>query len=321
MPRKTDPTRQQLAALAAIDDPSTPEARALVRKALRGRSGHVAASAAELLAQEGLADAVPELLAALERFYTDPVKRDPGCVAKLAILTALDRLDLPDPAPFLAASTYQQLEPAWGPPEDTAVSLRARAALALGRVFTDEALVALGAALGDPAPHVRSAAAEALQERGGGAAAALLALRVRLGDEDPVARGDCMGALVRLSPERGVAMLAPLLRDPDIGERELAALSLGESRQPEALAALVAWLDRVVLETERALAIAAIGAHRSEAAQRVLLELVEDGSLRDVERAARALARQGATLDQVRGVVVRDADRVGIVEEAFADQR
>ena len=285
--------QDQLAALSAVDSTQPAGVKAL-RAALRRRSSHLVAHAASTIGRAGLEGFDVDLLSAMARFYKDPVRSDPGCSAKLALLTALDTLDHPDTEPFLKAACHVQLEPAWGPPVDTASALRARAVRAIGRQHSDDALLVLGSALADPDPPVRRAAVDSILQRGDVAGAALLAMRVRLDDDDPVVRAECLSALVRLAPEHGLRTILPMLESQDGLEQELAALALGESRHPRALEALIGWLDRRILSSERAVGIAAIGAHRSEAARVVLLELIEEASHGDACLAAEALARQGA---------------------------
>lgn len=240
-----------------------------------------------------------ELVRAFARFCTDPVRRDPSCAAKLAILEALDVLDHLDIDTYAQAARLTQLEPAWGPPVDTAPPVRARAALALGRAVSPSALVLLGELLGDDAAVVRRAATEALAQRGGPGASALLALRFRVGDPDPVAFGECAAALVRLSPELAIARIATMIRAPG-ADRALLGYALAESRAPAALAALEAWLGETIFSKERAPIIAMIAAHRTDEAERLLLELVEDGGTEDAALAVAALGRRAIT-ESARG--------------------
>ncbi|MFT5681150.1 MAG: HEAT repeat protein [Myxococcota bacterium] len=283
-----------LAALSALD-PGAPEAVGHLRSALKNRSSHVVARAAEIIGRARLEGFDAAMLSAMERFYQDPVRTDPSCAAKLALLRALDQLDHTDNKPFLRASAHIQLEPAWGPPVDTAASLRACAIRALGRSVNDESLMVLGTALADDTPPVRRAAIEAILHRGDAAGAALLSLRARFLDEDPIVRAECLAAMVRLAPEHGLRQLVPMLEGSDPVEQELAALALGESRNPDALQALIEWLDRSILSDQRAVGIVAIGAHRSEAARSFLLELVEEAGHTDAVQALTALVRQGVS--------------------------
>lgn len=287
------PLQEKLAALSALD-PAAPESVKALHAALRQRSSHVVARAAEIIGRARLEGFDAAMLSAMERLYRDPVRSDPSCAAKLALIRSLDQLDHPDTAPFHRAAAHIQLEPAWGPPVDTAAAMRACALRALSRSVSDEALLVIGSALADSEPPVRRAAIEAILHRGDTAGAALLSLRARIFDEDPIVRAECLSALVRLAPEHGLRQLRPMLEGADPVDQELAALALGESRHPAALQALIDWLDRSVLSSQRAVGVAAIGAHRSEAARAYLVELVEEASHDDAVQAIAALVRQGA---------------------------
>src|SRR6266566_3450965 len=74
---------------------------------------------------------VPDLLAALDRFFLDPVKSDPQCWAKNALVQALATLGHEEAAVFVRGLRHIQMEPVWGGQEDTAAALRGNSALAL----------------------------------------------------------------------------------------------------------------------------------------------------------------------------------------------
>ena len=54
------------------------------------------------------------------RFMENPVKTDPGCSAKVELVTALHDLDCAREEVFLQGLRHVQKEPGWGPPVDTA---------------------------------------------------------------------------------------------------------------------------------------------------------------------------------------------------------
>ncbi len=310
--------QEKLAALSALD-PSAPEAVKVLHGALKQRSSHVVARAAEIIGRTRLEGFDAAMLSAMERFYRDPVRSDPSCSAKLALIRSLDLLDHPDTAPFHRAAAHIQLEPAWGPPVDTAAAMRACAIRALSRSVSDAALLVLGSALADNEPPVRRAAIEALLHRGDKAGAALLSLRARFFDEDPIVRAECLSALVRLAPEHGLSQLKPMLEGVDAVDQELAALALGESRHPAALEALIDWLDRSVMSSQRAVGVAAIGAHRSEEARAFLITLMEEASHDDATQAIAALVRQGAPERILREAIADRPELSAALRESIAD--
>ena len=55
----------------------SPKAAAGLRKALGDRNNYVVSKAAALAAELRLAELEPDLLAAFDRFFSDPVKTDP----------------------------------------------------------------------------------------------------------------------------------------------------------------------------------------------------------------------------------------------------
>jgi hypothetical protein len=129
---KRDPVQAALKTLAeAVRQPRGEATLALVRDSLAHRSNHVVARAARAAREADLAAVAPVLIEAFPRFLEDPIRRDPGCVAKTEIVRAL--LSFTDPAPnvYLRGAVHVQREPAFGPPIDTAPELRAISAMAL----------------------------------------------------------------------------------------------------------------------------------------------------------------------------------------------
>src|SRR5581483_9403533 len=66
---------KKLEALRASDDPDQ------IRKALKDRNNFLVSKAAALAASRGLVSLIPDLEAAFDRFFKDPVKSDPKCWA------------------------------------------------------------------------------------------------------------------------------------------------------------------------------------------------------------------------------------------------
>src|SRR5215831_16897027 len=100
----------QLAALEALRrEPPEASVKAL-RKALGQRNNYIISKAAALVGELRLSELVPELLAAFDRFFADPVKTDPQCWAKNAISKALTALDCQDADRFLRGMRHIQME-------------------------------------------------------------------------------------------------------------------------------------------------------------------------------------------------------------------
>src|ERR1700684_3403054 len=100
------------------------EAVAGLRKALLDRVNLVVAKAAQVVAGRQLRELIPELLAAFDRLFVDPIERDTQCWAKNAIAKALTDLDYRESAPFLRGRLHIQMEAVWGGRQDTAQTLR-----------------------------------------------------------------------------------------------------------------------------------------------------------------------------------------------------
>ena len=131
-------------------DPTVPGAAEVIHEALRHKHWMPVERASALVAQHVLVDYANDLLAVWGRFLDPAAKLDPGCRAKEAALRALDTLEWWDADPFLAAVRYVQMEPAYGPPVDTAGGIRQRALSALLRLHHSHALLYAGELLADP---------------------------------------------------------------------------------------------------------------------------------------------------------------------------
>jgi len=121
----------QLAALDELRHQAPEAALEALRKVLTHRNNYVVAKAADLVRELALAELVPQLLVAFDRFFTEPVKTDPQCWAKNALSRALAAFEYHDAAVFLRSMRHIQLEPVWGGRSDTAGTLRGTCALAL----------------------------------------------------------------------------------------------------------------------------------------------------------------------------------------------
>jgi hypothetical protein len=123
---KRDRVQSALQALAqAARRPHEPATLVLLRNALADRSNHVVGRAARAAREADLASLAPDLVAAFPRFLEDPIRCDPGCVAKREIVHALLAFSWPAPDVFLPGIVHVQREPAVGEPIDCAGAARA----------------------------------------------------------------------------------------------------------------------------------------------------------------------------------------------------
>jgi HEAT repeat protein len=281
----------QLAALREVRaDPHSESAGRELRRALSDPSWLVVSEAAKIIGEHELEGFTAELIAVWPRLAEQGKKRDPGCRAKLAALTALDRTGLVDPDPFLEAIRYVQLEPVAGGTVDTATGVRLRALCALWRLLHPDGPLFAGELMADQDSGLRAGVARAIGDYGDRASASLLVYQLRAGDEDPVVLSDCAASLLLLAPDFAVKLLASLLERGDEVRREAAALALGQSKDPAVVSLLIEWLADVAYDRDFELGVRALGLSRSEPARRFLLGLVEQGSPQRARRAVEALA-------------------------------
>ncbi len=325
MARAGKKLERELEDLAPVEaHPARRDAGERLARALASTHAHVVARAAAVIAEHRLDGHADALLGTYERMLRDAGKADPGCHAKTAVLEALDHTEHADGAPFLEASRYQQWERRWGGVDETAGSVRARGALALVRLRYEDALLVLGRLLADEQTQVRQVAATALAEHGDRDGAALLLLRIGVGEPDPAALTEQVKALFRLAPDHGGPAVRPLLADRSL--RELVAHALADSGTDEAIDLLLAEMGSCVLASDREALIRALGISRRPAAREALLGLVERGNAGDAPAAVRALAVHSydpALRDQVFQAASRNeaVELAAVFAEAWPDSR
>jgi HEAT repeat protein len=288
---KRDPIQDRLEALRALRaDPGTTEARAALRKALRSRTGLVAAAAVDVVADCGIEPLIAELPAAFVRFLEDPVKRDPQCRAKIAIARALIELGRWEDDVFARGLAHVQREPVWGGSQDTAAPLRGLCALAYAQLGHTDAPVAIADVLADPERAARLAAAQALGDSGRLEAIALCRFKILIGDEEPDVLGAALASLLSLDSRGSISFVAARLADRDDAVADAAALALGESRLAGALPHLLAWCQEAVTASRRQVAHLALALMRHPDAERTLLETIQGESAADAASAIKALS-------------------------------
>lgn len=287
---KRDPVAAALQTLGeAAKRPADAATTALIRVSLAHRSNHVVARAARLVREAGLVALAPELIAAFPRFLDDPIRRDPGCVAKNEIVHALLAFEHPAPDVYVAGVEHVQREPAFGPPIDTATELRALSAMALVVMDHPAALTACVRLLVDREPAARAGGLRALVASARPDVALVLQLVALRGDDDPGVLAEAFAGLLALTAGDAVAFVVERLAAPDRDVARAAALALGEARRPEAVAAL---RERLPLEDRpdvRHAIVLALATSRDEPALALLLALIARGPAADSKAATEAL--------------------------------
>jgi HEAT repeat protein len=268
-----------------------------LRKTLAHRNNFLVSKAAKLAAEAELTALLPDILAAYDRFFLDPAKTDPKCWAKEALAKALVKLGHRSKDAYLRGMRHHQMEASWGPPVDTAGTLRATCAHALvdcPGISDADLLAALLGPLTDPDKSVRMEAARAIANVGGISAALLLRLRTLLGpalrDQDnPEVEGAVFSALLSLEGASAVPLVAKALEAGDDTAAE-AAFALADQRTPEALAALLARLHAGADDWFRSVLLSAIALTRlPEAFDFLIATIARDA--REATAAIEAIAR------------------------------
>jgi hypothetical protein len=95
-----------------------------LRQALGDISNHVVGRAADIIGEADDESFVADLLSAYQCLMADPLKTDPGCVGKTAIVRALVKLNHEDAEFYRNGVEYRQPEPVWNGSKETAGELR-----------------------------------------------------------------------------------------------------------------------------------------------------------------------------------------------------
>lgn len=275
--------------------------------ALRDKHYRVVAKAARLAAEGLHYELVPALVDAFRRFLDNAVKADPTCFAKKALLRALVELDCDDVAFYQEALGYRQMEPVWGGSTDTAVDVRASAAMGLAASGYSRALVDVVTLLYDKEHDARAGAARAIACGNPREAELLLRAKILAGDAEAVVLGECFAGLLAAAPEDSVDFVARYLDAADEEVREQAALALGGSKLDAALERLVeAWDAAVPLRgTPRRVLLQAAALNRSARAVDWLAGIVAAADRRTAAEAVEVLAAY--RFDAKLGAAVRAA--------------
>lgn len=283
---------RKLDELAALRAASSPESAVEpLQKALKDRSNYLVSKAAALAGELRLTVLAPDLLRAFDRFMESPVKTDPQCWAKDAIVKALKDLGHDDPAVFLRGIVHVQMEPVYGGSVDTALTLRGSCALALVACALDRQtiLTRLVDLLADQTP-VRIDAIRALGQCPGHDTALLLRLKALLGDEASEVSGACFDVLLEIAPGESVPFVARFLgaKNPEVQVE--AAAALAASLEPAAIEALKqCFAGRGEVELKMAI-LRALAGSRQIAGAEFLLSVVEESTSAHAVIAIQSLA-------------------------------
>ena len=217
-------------ALGALrGQPPSPELRAEIAAALKHRSNVIVARAAELATQFKFAELCPEIVLAFERFSRDSDYPDAACIARLALARAALELRCPAEGLFLCGIRAAG---------DAALDLRILSAMGLVQVRYPGVMGELVDLLLDGRAGGRIGAVRALGATGREDAASVLRLKVHIGDLDPDVIAECFSAMLQVDASRSMAFVEQYLQEDNDAIRDGAALAIGASRHPSAVAIL-----------------------------------------------------------------------------------
>ncbi|HEV1286810.1 MAG TPA: HEAT repeat domain-containing protein [Bryobacteraceae bacterium] len=257
--------------LAAIESLRSAPQRALepIRKALKDRNNFICSKAAKLAGDLLLREAIPDLVAAFDRFLKDPAKTDPQCWAKIAIVKALKDLGHDDPAVFLRGIAHRQTF------IDAESTLRGACALALVQCSLprETILLHLADVLADSEMRVRIDGARAIGQLPGQDAILMLRVKAQAGDEEPAVIGQCFLSLLGIDPRSSIPFVARFLTSTNEDLRFEAAAALGECQDLLAVETLIArWRMERSVEMKRAIELS-LGVSRIPEAKEFLATL------------------------------------------------
>jgi HEAT repeat protein len=237
-----------------------------IRKALRDRNNFVCSKAAALAGDLLLRETIPDLTDAFDRFLKDPVKSDPQCWAKNAIVKALKDLGHSDPAVFLRGIAHRQTF------IDAESTLRGACSLALVQCSLprDTILLHLSDVLADPEMRVRIDAARAIAQLPGQDSILMLRVKAQAGDKEPAVIGQCFLSLLGIDPRASIPFVARFLTSSNEDLCFEAAAALGECPDLAAVETLIArWRVERNAEMKRAIVLS-LGVSRMPEAKEFL---------------------------------------------------
>lgn len=248
-----------------------------VGRHLGHRETAIVAKAARVAGKRRMTQLLPELAAAFDGFLGRPAAEDKGCVAKSALVEALNELEHDDRELFRRGLKCVQREGGYGGSGDSAAKVRAESAIGLARTRCRSLHNELAPLLLDREMTARDGAVRALAYHGGDAAEGMLRLKALFGDPESAVTGQCLLALMRMNPAGSVEFVADFIDGEDEAVREEAALALAESRHEGAFDVLRGRYERRYDPKFRAMLLTPIALTRREEAAAFLESVVATG--------------------------------------------
>ncbi len=274
----------KLARLRALEDAPDGQVIHELRKFLGETDAFFVGEAAKLIKSRELRELETDLVAVCKRLLAKEIG-DRGCIAKRCVLDTLVTFEANVPDLYLMGLRFEQWDHSFGPPEDTAGSVRGLCAHGLVRIDYRDAILEIAPLLYDHLSEVRVAAAEALAATGEKSCGAILHVRLLGGESKP----DALEAFYRSLLALHAKKYLPVVQEGLAQGHESAALALGESHLSEAFPILREAVAGSMGDFESTVLLS-IALLRDEEATAYLKELVEEGS---EHRAAKAIEALG----------------------------
>lgn len=267
----------------------TPEHLTRLGSLLQGASALVAARAAHVLRRHGNEHTLVLLEEAAETWLERKGTRDPGCLAKAALIQAMVEGESRRSTLYHRALDTFQPEPVWGGRVDAAAGLRALAAEGLLACDDSSRMDCWARLLADPEPEARGGALRALGASGDPAALPLLRYKCLIGDAEPDLLRAALLALLGLLGPDGIPFVAAELAGRDAERRRAAALALCDAGRAEALLPVFELLEHEPEGEFRELLRLALAGSGLPEAKQFLLEELRTGRLPAARGALEAL--------------------------------
>lgn len=297
----------QLRELARLEDHS--KILAAVIQSLADKSNLIVAQGAKIAYDLELRGTETALVAAWNRLikHPEPIKADKGCHAKAAIIQALGQFDYDNPDLYLEGLGYEQEEPAWQKPEDTAENVRAGCAFALARSrslrIVDKLNAFVDYLLSDQRAD-RLNACQAIADTGHESAIPLLRMKLLQGSDFPDVLGNCMSGLLCLNAKSSIPLVATFLEHVNEQVIAEAAVALGTCGLPEAVNLLIARYQRASSDDLRRSVLISIGLSRDAVATDFLIsQLTTDAPIDAVLQALKPACLYDETRRKVRQIL------------------
>jgi len=228
---KRESLDQKLARIKGFaHEPLTDKIKQELSKALTEKRNILVARAAKVISICEIRSFSPELVKTFQRLMVEPVKSDPGCLAKNAIAEALYDFDYDQPDIFLKGIRHVQMEPVWGGSADTAAQLRGICGRALASMNYPDVIFELITLIMDSEVQPRRSAVNALAFLARRESELVLRMKVLAGDKDSEVVGMCFSGLMEIAPDKSLDFVAAYLSSRNYAIATDAAMALGESR-------------------------------------------------------------------------------------------